>query len=104
MSGNVFVIPTADPSGATSSYAPQGPANERRPACRNHGRGEAHSPITLENIARAVIAESRAPEVDLDQLDTKLYQFARVPGAVCIMSRVAEAWGCQFGRAKSSTR
>jgi ubiquinone/menaquinone biosynthesis C-methylase UbiE len=51
------------------------------------------SPLTMENIADAVVAEGLASRTEIDQLVTELYEFANTPGTVGCMPRVVEAWG-----------
>jgi ubiquinone/menaquinone biosynthesis C-methylase UbiE len=51
------------------------------------------SPLTMENIADAVLAEGLASRVEIDQLVAALNEFANTPGTVGCMPRVVEAWG-----------
>src|SRR5215472_5595354 len=51
------------------------------------------NPLTMENIADAVLAEGLASADEVDRLVAELYQFARTPGTVASMPRVVEAWG-----------
>lgn len=51
------------------------------------------SPLTMENIADAVIDEGLASRDEIDRLVTELYEFARAPGTVGCMPRVVEVWG-----------
>jgi ubiquinone/menaquinone biosynthesis C-methylase UbiE len=51
------------------------------------------SPLTMENIADAVMAEGLASRVEIDQIVDELYTYARTPGTVGCMPRVVEAWG-----------
>jgi ubiquinone/menaquinone biosynthesis C-methylase UbiE len=53
------------------------------------------NPLTMENIADAVLAEGLAPADEVDRLVAELYEFARTPGTVASMPRVVEAWGCR---------
>jgi SAM-dependent methyltransferase len=55
------------------------------------------SPLTMENITDAVLAEGLASQAEIDQLVAELYEFARTPGTVGCMPRVFEAWGWQAG-------
>ncbi len=55
------------------------------------------SPLTMENIADAVVAEELASQVEIDQIVKELYAFAHTPGTVGCMPRVVEAWGYQPG-------
>ena len=51
------------------------------------------SPLTMENIADAVIAEGLATRAEIDQIVDELYVDARTPGTIGCMPRVVEAWG-----------
>ncbi len=51
------------------------------------------SPLTMENIADAVLAEGLATREEIDALVAELYDYARTPGTVGCMPRVVEAWG-----------
>jgi ubiquinone/menaquinone biosynthesis C-methylase UbiE len=51
------------------------------------------NPLTMENIADAVLAEGLASADEVDRLVAELYEFARTPGTVASMPRVVEAWG-----------
>jgi len=53
------------------------------------------NPLTMENIADAVLAEGLASCVEIDQIVAELYEFARAPGTVGSAPRVVEAWGCR---------
>jgi len=53
------------------------------------------NPLTMENIADAVLAEGLASVSEVDRLVSELYEFARTPGTVASMPRVVEAWGCR---------
>jgi hypothetical protein len=53
------------------------------------------NPLTMENIADAVLAEGLASPDEVDRLVAELYDFARTPGTVASMPRVVEAWGCR---------
>lgn len=55
------------------------------------------SPLTMENIADAVLTEGLASRAEIDQLVTELYEFARAPGTVGCAARVVEVWGCRPG-------
>jgi SAM-dependent methyltransferase len=50
------------------------------------------SPLTMENIADAVIAENLATSEEIDRIVAELYTFARTPGTVGCMPRIFEAW------------
>ena len=51
------------------------------------------SPLTMENIADAVMAEGLASRSEIDQIVGELYTYARTPGTIGCMPRVVEAWG-----------
>ena len=51
------------------------------------------TPITMENIADAVISEGLASRDEVDRLVAELYEFARMPGTVSSAPRIIEAWG-----------
>jgi SAM-dependent methyltransferase len=55
------------------------------------------SPLTMENIAGAVLDEGLATQAEIDQIVMELYTFARTPGTVGCMPRVVEVWGYQPG-------
>lgn len=51
------------------------------------------SPLTMEAIADAVLAEGLASQEEIEQVVAELYEFARTPGTVGCMPRVVEVWG-----------
>lgn len=51
------------------------------------------TPITMENIAEAVVAEGLASQAEIDEIVAELYAFARNPSSVLSMPRFVEAWG-----------
>jgi hypothetical protein len=51
------------------------------------------TPLTMEYIADAVLAEGLASRAEIDQIVAELYEFARAPGTVVAGPRVVEAWG-----------
>jgi ubiquinone/menaquinone biosynthesis C-methylase UbiE len=51
------------------------------------------APLTMENIADAVLAAGLASRAELDRLVHELYEFARDPDTVIGGPRVVEAWG-----------
>ncbi len=51
------------------------------------------SPLTMENIADAVIAEGLASREEIDRLVAELYEFARTPGTIGSSPRVVQVWG-----------
>ena len=55
------------------------------------------APLTMENIADAVLAEGLASRAELDRLVQELYEFAHDPHTVVAGPRVVEAWGYRPG-------
>lgn len=51
------------------------------------------SPLTMENIADAVLAEGLASKAEIDRLVAELYDYARTTGTVGCLPRVIEVWG-----------
>lgn len=51
------------------------------------------SPITLQNIAPAVLRAGLASEAEIAAIAEELYAFARTPGTVAGMPRIFEVWG-----------
>jgi len=51
------------------------------------------TPITMENIADAVLAEGLATQAEIDQLVDELYDYANQPGIYWSLPRIVEAWG-----------
>lgn len=51
------------------------------------------TPLTMENIADAVVAEGLASRAEVDRIIDELYEYARTPGTVGCVVRVIEAWG-----------
>ena len=51
------------------------------------------TPLTMENIADAVLAEGLAIRTELDQITDELYEYARNPGTISSTPRIVEAWG-----------
>lgn len=51
------------------------------------------NPLTMENIADAVLAEGLASRAEINQIITGLREFARTPGTVASGPRIVEAWG-----------
>jgi SAM-dependent methyltransferase len=50
------------------------------------------SPLTMENIADAVITEGFATAEQVDGIVAELYEFARTPGTIASSPRFVEAW------------
>jgi len=53
------------------------------------------SPLTMENIAEAVIAEGLAGAEEIAGIVAELYAYARTPGTLGCMPRIFEAWAAQ---------
>jgi hypothetical protein len=51
------------------------------------------SPLTMANIADAVIAEGLATKAEVDGIVAELYEFARRPGSIGCAPRCFEVWG-----------
>jgi len=51
------------------------------------------TPVTLENIRDAVLAEVLASRDEINQLLAELYEFACTPGTVSSVARVVQVWG-----------
>ena len=51
------------------------------------------TPLTMENIAEAVLGEGLASRAEIDGIVADLYAFARAAGTVASGARVVEAWG-----------
>ena len=50
------------------------------------------SPLTMENIADAVVSEGLATQSEIDKTVAELYVYARTPGTIGCMPRVVEVW------------
>jgi SAM-dependent methyltransferase len=62
---------------------------------RTEGEVKLIAPLTMENIADAVLAEGLASAGEVDRLVAELYEFAQTPGTVASTPRIVEAWGCR---------
>jgi ubiquinone/menaquinone biosynthesis C-methylase UbiE len=51
------------------------------------------SPLTMENISDAVMADGLATRAEIDQVVRELYEFAADPNTVGGVPRVVQAWG-----------
>ncbi len=51
------------------------------------------SPITMENIADAVLTERLASRKEVDRIVAELYDFAHDPSTILSLPRIVEAWG-----------
>jgi hypothetical protein len=51
------------------------------------------NPVTMENIADAVLAEKLASAEEVQQLIDELYAFAHDPRTVASIVRVVQSWG-----------
>ncbi len=55
------------------------------------------APLTMENIADAVVAERLANRTEVEKLVAELYEYASAPLTVSSMPRVVEAWARRSG-------
>ena len=62
------------------------------------------TPLTMENIADAVVAEGLASPPEIERLIADLYEFAHAPGTIGCTPRIVEAWGYQAGAANSNAK
>lgn len=53
------------------------------------------SPLTMENIADAVVAEGLATAQEIDHIVADLYKYAETPGTLGCMPRIFEVWAKQ---------
>ena len=51
------------------------------------------TPLTMENIAEAVLAEGLASQTVIDRIVAELYDYAKNPASVGCTPRIVEAWG-----------
>ena len=51
------------------------------------------NPITMENIADAVLQDNLASREEIDELVQELYEFAENPRTVAGLPRIFQAWG-----------
>jgi hypothetical protein len=51
------------------------------------------TPLTMENIAGAVLEDGLATQQEIDSLIRELYEFAADPGTLAGTPRVVQAWG-----------
>ena len=51
------------------------------------------TPITMENIAGAVLVAGLASQKEIDELVTELYAYAQTEGTIGCVPRIVEAWG-----------
>jgi SAM-dependent methyltransferase len=58
-----------------------------------HGEVKLINPITMENIADAVLADGLASQEEIDYLIEALHEFAANPRTVAGLARVIQAWG-----------
>ena len=61
------------------------------------GEAKLINPITMENIADAVLADGLATREEIDGVVRELYQFAADPNTVAGMPRVVQSWGRRPG-------
>jgi SAM-dependent methyltransferase len=57
------------------------------------GEAKLINPLTMENIAGAVLEDGLASQGEVDDLVRELYEFAANPDTVAGMPRVVQAWG-----------
>jgi hypothetical protein len=50
-------------------------------------------PLTMENIAGAVLADGLASQAEIDQLVRELYEFAVDPDTLAGTPRIFQVWG-----------
>jgi SAM-dependent methyltransferase len=53
------------------------------------------TPLTMESIGPALIAEGLAAAEEIDSLTASLYEYAQTPGTIGCLPRVVEVWGYQ---------
>jgi len=58
----------------------------------HEGEVKLMSPITMQNIAPALLRAGLAPEEEIEALAQEMYVFARTPGTVAAMPRIVEVW------------
>lgn len=58
----------------------------------HEGEVKLMSPITMQNIAPALLRAGLATEAEIGAIVQELYDFARTPGTVAGMPRIVEAW------------
>jgi SAM-dependent methyltransferase len=56
------------------------------------GEAKLMNPLTMENIAGAVVADGLATREEIDAIVQELYEFAASPNTVVSMPRVVQAW------------
>jgi SAM-dependent methyltransferase len=57
------------------------------------GEAKLMNPLTMENIAGAVLADGLASREEIDAIVEELYAFAANPNTIASMPRVVQAWG-----------
>jgi len=57
------------------------------------GEAKLINPITLENIADAIVQDGLATRQEIDALIQELYTFAAAPHTVAGLARVIQVWG-----------
>lgn len=57
------------------------------------GEAKLINPLTMENIASAVLEDGLASQDEIDEVVRELYQFADNPSTVAGMPRVVQVWG-----------
>jgi hypothetical protein len=51
------------------------------------------APLTLENVADAIVQVQLASREELEQMIDELYEFARADGTLMSLPRIVQAWG-----------
>lgn len=51
------------------------------------------NPLTMENIANAILADGLAAQAEIDEVVRELYQFAADPNTLAGVPRVVQVWG-----------
>ena len=57
------------------------------------GEAKLINPLTMENIAGAVLQDGLASQAEIDQLVRELYEFAADPDTLAGVARVVQVWG-----------
>ena len=57
------------------------------------GEAKLINPITMENIAGAVLEDGLATREEIEDVVRELYEFAADPNTVAGMPRVVQSWG-----------
>jgi hypothetical protein len=57
------------------------------------GEAKLLNPLTMENLAGAVVADGLASQEEIDQVVSELYEFAAAPDPLAGTPRIVQAWG-----------